>query len=296
MFRRSRRPIDWGKRAQMAQFYGLIAIPVTVLGLIGSLYVFKAQQASNAQQALDQERQTTLDNYLSEISNLALNYKLTSSTEGMPVNALAVAQTDTSVRYLDGNRKGILIRYLWESGLISGPTPVISLYEINLNGTVFTGANLGRVDLSTDSLTGADFSDAKPYGAYLSGAYLRGADLSGADLSCFKSGQPGISAGILGILRPENVTCTGTPGTATPGGANLVGANLSGANLSGTNLVGANLSDADLVGANLEGATYNSKPMPPTKNEQGKTLIVEPTQWPTGFNPAAAGAICVAYC
>jgi uncharacterized protein YjbI with pentapeptide repeats len=294
--------VDWNKRAQKAQFIGALAIPISIIALIASLWQFNEQQKTDSRQAvaqqkaseaaqLDQQRQTTLNNYLNEMSNLALNYNLSHSKRGSPVNALAVAQTDTAVRYLDRARKGELVRYLWEASLITGRRPVMYLYEINLNRADFMNANLARVNLSTDHLAEADFSGANSYGAYLTGADLIRANLSGADLSCFRSSRPGISAGILGILNPGNIACTGAPA-----GANLVNADLRDADLRGANLVGADLAGADLQGADLRGATYNSKPMPLAADLQGKTLAVEATQWPKGFNPVAAGAICVAYC
>ncbi len=63
--------------------------------------------------------------------------------------------------------------------------------------------------------------------------------------------------------------------------ANLHGANLHGANLRGANLRGADLRGADLKMANLSGATL--------KRAKYNTN----TQWPGGFDPAAAGAVLV---
>lgn len=64
------------------------------------------------------------------------------------------------------------------------------------------------------------------------------------------------------ILRSANLT-----------GANLSGARLKNAKLINTRLAGADLSGADLTGAKLTGAKYDAA-----------------TIWPTGFDPAAAGA------
>ncbi len=262
----------------------LIAIPITVYY---SVHEFNAQQTASASQTLNQQRQTTLDNYLNEMSTLELNDKLSGSKQRSPVNAIAVAQTDTAVRNLDSDRKGILIRYLWEANLITAPNPVITLYQVNLSRAYFKGANLSQVDLSTNDLIDANFAEANPNGADFSGANLSGADLSGADLSCIKY-SPGISAGILQTVNPADVVCT-----SAPGGADMEGANLHDANLSDADLRGADLRGADLSGVNLKGATYNSSAMPPVKDEQGNILTVEPTQWPPGFNPASKGAIDV---
>jgi len=87
--------------------------------------------------------------------------------------------------------------------------------------------------------------------------------------------------------------------------ANLSRANLSRANLSRAKLYDAKLRRAKLYGARLSGATldgadlhdaeYNTQVMQ-EKNEQGKPITIEKTQWPSDFNfekLKAAGAICV---
>lgn len=170
----------------LAAFGTMIAIPVSVYVAITSN---DAQQAASASQALDQQHQTTLNNYLNETSNYVTNYNLANKT----VNALVTAQTDTAIRSLDGARKGILVRYLWEVGLIKEPDPVIMLFETDLDGAVFINANLWLADIGQNSLVGSNFAGTRLYGtdlahdnlsdAILTGANLDGADLVGADLA-----------------------------------------------------------------------------------------------------------------
>jgi hypothetical protein len=271
----------WDKAAIVIQGIAAFAIPISLIALLIGVGQFKAQQATSAGQALDQQRQTTLDNYLDAMSSLVLNYHLSTSRSGSPVNALAVARTDTAVRNLDGARKGILIRYLWEANLINQPRPVINLFEVDLSGAVFAHANLYHADMSMDNLVDAHFNDANPYGADLSGSNLHGAVLSGANLSCFQNSRLDISAGIAELANNKSILC-----------ANLAYADLSGANLGGADLIGADLMGADLNGADLEGAKYNSKPIN-AHDAFGNTQVVQPTEWPQGFDPTAAGATCV---
>jgi Pentapeptide repeats (8 copies) len=73
-------------------------------------------------------------------------------------SAVVRAQTLSVLQGLEPDRKGILLQFLYESGLIQTGRTVISL----------VGANLFRANLS---------------GAYLHYASLRGANLKGADLS-----------------------------------------------------------------------------------------------------------------
>ena len=76
--------------------------------------------------------------------------------------------------------------------------------------------------------------------------------------------------------------------------ANLSGANLFGANLRGASLGMANLSDSKLAMANLSGANLQCANLRGA-NLRGANLdrarYNADTEWPAGFDPAAAGAV-----
>jgi uncharacterized protein YjbI with pentapeptide repeats len=259
--------------SRAAKFFKVWATPISIflatVGFIFSVYQFTSQQAANVAQqaasqaqALDQQRQTTLSSYLDDMSSLLLTYGLGTAKPGSSVLALATARTDTALRNLDGNRKGTLVRFLWEANLINNRHPVIDLFEVNLSSAVFAGANLYQVKLSTDNLSRANFayavlndanlSQADLEQANLHGADLRGADLSQANLSCSNLGS--------GVI----VECNGVAG------ANLVGADLTGANLTGADLVGADLSNSELFGAVV------------TKNQLAQVSSLKGAEMPDG--------------
>jgi uncharacterized protein YjbI with pentapeptide repeats len=258
-----------------------IAIPLSVLALFVSINEFKSQQKATADQVVNQQRQDTLANYLNDISALVLNYDLLKSKPGSAVRALAVARTDTAVRNLDGARKGILIRYLWEAGLIQARNPIVGLNKVNLEDGVFRGSYLYAANLATDNLIKANFYRTDAHGTILSWANLSGADLNKANLGCFTIPQWNISLRLLDLLRFSSIDC-----------AVLRRADLTGAKLQDANLTGANLSWASLAGAHLAGAIYNAKPIP-LKSTDGDRIILPATRWPQGFNPVTAGAHCI---
>jgi len=129
-------------------------------------------------------------------------------------------------------------------------------------------ASLRKANLSHAYLTKTDLSDAYLRYANLSRARLRDADLSRA------------------LLKGADLR-----------GAYLKGADLRDADLRDADLRGADLRDADLDGAKLQGAKYNTKEIQEKdeKDEKGKPLTREPTQWPQEFNPSDAKweLICV---
>ena len=102
------------------------------------------------------------------------------------------------------------------------------LYEADLSGADFSGANLRSADFSGANLRGVDFSGADLSGADLRSANLRSANLRSADFS-----------------------------GADLSGADLRSANLSGADLRSANLSGADLRSANLSDADLSGVFYN---------------------------------------
>ncbi len=191
------------------------------------------QRAADEQLAADQrlqaERSITLDNqqaavldgYLDGMSDLLLNKNLRESKTDDEVRQVARAKTVTALRRLNPERKGQLLRFLFESGLIKKGTPIISLREADLSG-----ADLREADLSGASLSGADLREASLSGADLREAELIRANLRGADLS-------------MASLR----------------GADLRGANLREADLSMASLSGAIVTEEQLSkAASLTGA------------------------------------------
>jgi Pentapeptide repeats (8 copies) len=144
--------------------------------------------------ALETQRahETALQNYLEQVGALLIEKPLRRASTGDNLSTVVRAQTLSVLEGLEPDRKGILLRFLYESGLIYKRKLVVSL----------VAANLDKANLSGADLSEADLSETKLYKAHLSGADLRDADLSD-------------------VLRFVNLNY-----------ANLIGANLSGANLS----------------------------------------------------------------
>ena len=281
----------WDKATVIFQGIAAFAIPISLVALLVGVIQFKQQQKTAATQALNQQYQTTLDNYINDISTLTLFHKLSDPPPGSPVRAIALARTDTAVRNLDGPRRGILLRYLWEAGLIRRPRPIVYLHKVNLKGAVLANAYLYGADLGTDNLMGADLQAADLHGANLKWANLDGAKLIRADLSCYSGNQidyaqvaPGAShvAPTLASEHLKSITC-----------ADLANATLNGANLYGANLIGANLIGASMAEVNLTGAIYNSEPIV-FPGAGGKPLTIQKTRWPSAVRRLVAReAFCI---
>ena len=141
-----------------------LAVPV-VIATISGLFLVAAQRAahrydSQREWGLEEDRNNTLRAYLDRISELILEHGLAVSTTDSPVRAVAVAQTYAALRVLDGPRNGILVRFLHESHLINGSSPVISLSLADLVGSTLSSADLQGCNFSEANLNDADFDKA----------------------------------------------------------------------------------------------------------------------------------------
>jgi uncharacterized protein YjbI with pentapeptide repeats len=131
---------------------------------------------------------------------------------------------------LDGLRKGRIVRFLYELGLLGclDPAtqqplpPVVKLDGADLRDLQLPHANLGWIHLVACFLDRANFA-----GSYLGGANLGASDLPGADLS-----------------------------HATLTGSNLYLCDLRGANLSGADLTEARVTEAQLAAAQTSPAAH----------------------------------------
>ena len=153
----------------------------------------------------DRAREAALQTYLDRMTEL-IEKGLVESEPDDPKRSIARSRTLTVLRQLDGERKGLLLRFLHESELIGEwrapaaepKNPIIDLRKADLSKANLFGADLSGADLNWADLSGADLRGANLSGvnlgcanlnraylnpAYLGGAYLTEADLTDADLT-----------------------------------------------------------------------------------------------------------------
>jgi len=204
---------------------GVLAIPIAMAfatfmvshqQTLSSQVASERQHQTDLQIAAEQRRESTLRACIDDMKDLLLNKGLRTSKPEEEVRAVARVEVLSALRQLDGERKGLLMRFLSEAGLIisiDNKNDVI----IDLSSAELSGADLKGVDLSGAHLNGAELSGAELNGAHLGRVDLIGAELNGAHLN----------------------------------GADLIGAHLFGAHLNGAHLNDADLSDADLMNTDL---------------------------------------------
>jgi uncharacterized protein YjbI with pentapeptide repeats len=240
---------------------GVLAIPIAVA--LGTQWFTTKQNQQSDKENKDNQRETALQGYIDKMSELLLaNHlqKLEADEGANEVREIARIRTLTVLRRLDSERRGNVLDFLHEAGLISKNKCIIDLTGANLSKADLPGANLSKTYLIGVNLAGANLSVADLHeadlratnlsAANLSAANLANADLSSADLSEARLSFTRLSAANLSAANFSAANLANADlSRADLSGADLSKARLSFANLSGANLSGANLSKADLLGA-----------------------------------------------
>ncbi len=278
--------LDWTGFGRMTlwDWIRLLIIPTVIAGgaiggATGGAHWLNKLARQRGQDVSEQRAQmNALQAYIDKMTELLLDKKLRESEVESEVRVVARARTLTELRRLNIDRKGTLLQFLYEANLIDKDKIVINLGEADLSGAYLSKAKLIEADLSKADLrwailSGADLSEAKLNGTNLSRAILSEADLSKADLSEAKLIEAKLSKAKLNW-------------------ANLSWADLRKANLSETKLSNAKLSKSDLSGADLSKADLSEAILSEAKYTKNSKYIRD-TMWPEGFDPVAAGAICV---
>jgi hypothetical protein len=196
----------------------------------------------------DRMREATLQSYIDRMTELLLDKGLRKSGAEAVVRDVARARTLTTVRMLDPERKGLLVRFLQEAELITKDNPIIKLNQADLSHSFLIDAHL----------SGANFSGAYLFESFLFGAALVNANLIETNLQGAHMDRAKLSEAKLNKANLIDATLF----MANLVGANLSDASLDGATLSNANLSGANLSGAYLGNAKLDGVKLVGATMP----------------------------------
>ena len=86
----------------------------------------KQRETIERELSKDRMREDALQTYLDRMTELLLNEDLRNSKPEDECQAVARARTLTTLRGLDGDRKGLLLSFLYESKLLDSPNPIIS--------------------------------------------------------------------------------------------------------------------------------------------------------------------------
>jgi uncharacterized protein YjbI with pentapeptide repeats len=218
----------------------------------------------------DRLQEAALHAYYDKMTELLLEKKLREAEKGEEVISIARSRTLTTLRSLDGKRKGMLIKFLCEANLINRQHTLINLDDADLDnaelsnaimihknfmGARMKNAALRNSRLISSKLAKADLNNACLILAQLSGTDLKGAYMMMADLRMaylMKADLRG--ARLEGANLSQAVLIEADLSEAQFDEANLIQADLKYANLHEADLRYAKMIRADLTGADLSKA------------------------------------------
>jgi uncharacterized protein YjbI with pentapeptide repeats len=166
------------------------------------------------------EEESVLQTYFDRMAELLLDDATRQSSVNIEARAIARARTLTVLNRLNSERKGSVIRFLYEAGLLAQKGEEKSFVDMtlaNLSGAELMGANLRGASLARTNLTGAN---------------LAWANLAEADLSRTLLNEAVLVETNLNRVHFNN--------------ASLIKAHLMGAQMEQAILVDTDLTDADL--------------------------------------------------
>jgi hypothetical protein len=219
------------------KFWDYLELLIVPAALAIGVYLLNRAQSERERKAEDaqQERALAVENqraqdealqaYLDQMGQLLLDQEcpLRQSKEEDDVRTLARARTLTVMPRLDGERKGRIIQFLYEAGLITktknAPRRVVVEHTTDDPNpvrveTTLIPERLGKlentepiVDLSGAYLREVDMEEAFLHGAFLSGTELRGAEfdkaiLTDVDLACVLT-RSGFARGFTPSKNPS---------------------------------------------------------------------------------------------
>lgn len=229
----------------------LLIIPIVLA--IGVWLLNRAEKITEQQIARNRSEEETLQMYLDRMTDLLLKENLRESTEQDEVRSIARSRTLTALRGLDGPRKGLLIRFLWESRVILD-NQLVKLKGADVSRADLRRANLTSVNLSFAILNKAILSKSRLSKANLNNTQLVHADLSSADMVATNLHM----ANLTGANLSYSALAEADLGNANLERANLMHVHLRKANLRSVNLFKTDLTYADLTDADLTRAQMNS--------------------------------------
>jgi uncharacterized protein YjbI with pentapeptide repeats len=215
-----------GPRAKsLWDWLDLLIIPFAI-GIVAWSFKEAEKEKSNKNEE-ERAQNDVLDSFIKIMTDLITNYSLANSKSTLETKIIARTRINLALNRLNAIRKGQVIQFLFESGLID-QNPQIKLLGGNIKDALLDG-----IVLSEAEIKGAYFNNASIKCSNLNRAIFTSSNFTSADLS---------------NSLVENTDFSYT---------NLTKTKLKGMDLRSANFEGANLTKADLRGSQIKREQLN---------------------------------------
>jgi uncharacterized protein YjbI with pentapeptide repeats len=209
----------------------LLIIPVTI-GIIGWLFS-KIEKEKSKKREEERSQNETLESFLQTMTNLIIEHKLQNTPTSQTL-AIARARINIAINNLNGERKGQVLQFLYESDLIN------IIPKLSLLGANFQNAVLDEIVLGKSEIKGVYFNKSSIQNANLNGAIFTGCDFSEVNFS--NSLVKNVDLSYANLTK-----------------AKLINLDLTTVNFEGANLTKANLKESKILKKQLEGIINRNK-------------------------------------
>lgn len=165
----------------------LLVIPFALA--VGAWWLKREERKQEQRAAIETDSRNLLATYFDRMEDLLLNHHLKDAKRGHEIAEIARARTLHALRSLDGVRKGHVIRFLVDSGLLAQRQKdgtyqsIIRLSYADLSHADLENVHLEGVNLWCANFEGANLKNAHLKGTNLPFAFFKNAKLDHADLS-----------------------------------------------------------------------------------------------------------------
>lgn len=216
-----------GHRAKtLWEWLDLLLIPFCVGILAWSFKEAEKEKSSKSEEERSQNE--TLDSFVNTMTELITKHNLANQNSTLETRIIARTRINLAFSNLNGARKGQVLQFLFESGLIDY-SPKINILGGNMKNAILDG-----IVLSKSEIKGVYFNNATIKETNLNAANFTSCDFTKADLS--------------------NSLVTNTNFSYT----NLTKSKLKNMDLTSVNFEGANLTKADLRGSKIKQEQLNT--------------------------------------
>jgi uncharacterized protein YjbI with pentapeptide repeats len=196
-------------------FMELLIIPFILA--ISALLFNHFNNKTNRDIEIERSRNTVLQSYLDRMTEILSTKTDDKTILSKTEQVIARARTITVLQSLDGERRGLVIRFLYEMNLLKEPKQIdlrdaclidANLVDMDLSHAILDSANLSNAKLSGSIMHSASFMEANFFEADLSDTDMYGAKLNGADLfkANFKDADLKFANLTDANLRGSNIT------------------------------------------------------------------------------------------
>ncbi len=175
----------WGlSDKSLWEWMELLLIPIVLA--LGAWWVKHEERISAQRASLEMERRKILATYFDVMQELILNFNLAKNAKN-EVYEIARARTLHTLSSLDGERKGHVLRFLIDAGILGNEHSMIRLSYADLSYADLTnihleGANLWCANLENANMKNAHLNRTNLPFAFMKGAILDNANLEAANL------------------------------------------------------------------------------------------------------------------